>query len=50
MNVLISRCYGIIVGVFYCTNIGIVAFENEKTNIGEGNGNKEIPKDLSKSS
>ena len=46
MNVQISRCYGIIIGVFYYTNLGIVAFEKGKPNIGEGNCNKKDSKGL----
>ena len=45
----IVECYGIVIGVVSCINIGIVAFEKGETNIAEGNGNKEIPKDLGKS-
>ena len=41
---------GLKIGVVHYTNIGIVAFHKGKTNIFEGNGNKEIPKDLGKSS
>ena len=39
---------GVIIGVVYGTNLGIVAFEKGKPNIFEGNCNKFIPKDLGK--
>ena len=39
---------GVIIGVVYGTNLGIVAFEKGKPNIVEINCNKFIPKELGK--